>query len=258
MGFVITTLFIYFLIFFFIGTWKKNNGLVDVGWGGGFAVLSVALMLRQPDLQLGHIVITLSVLIWGVRLVYHLGVRNIGKPEDFRYVNMRKRWGDKLPLLKAFLNVYMLQMMFMLIVSMPIYSAYFQKEQVRNWPIFLGGLIFLIGFAFESVGDAQLKRFKQQPDSKGKLMTTGLWSITRHPNYFGEAVLWWGIYIMALAFNHTWWSFIGALTIHLLVRYLSGVPMLEKKYEGRADFEDYKAKTAIFVPFLKKRQRQES
>jgi steroid 5-alpha reductase family enzyme len=113
--------------------------------------------------------------------------------------------------------------------------------------------IFMAGFIFEAIGDYQLKRFKARDENKGKIITKGLWRYSRHPNYFGEAVLWWGIFLMCSGSRFDWIAVISPVTITFLLRFVSGVPMLEEKYRNRPDFIEYAAKTPVFVPFIGRR-----
>ena len=117
-----------------------------------------------------------------------------------------------------------------------------------NLLVIIGFIVWLIGFYFESVGDKQLANFIHNPENKGKLMTEGLWKYSRHPNYFGEVTQWWGIWIIALSVPYGWVAIIGPITITILILFVSGVPLLEKKYKGRSDFEAYKKRTSIFIP----------
>jgi len=143
----------------------------------------------------------------------------------------------------------MLQGFFMLLIAWPIIHLN-QGSSVDFGMIDIAGiLIFSTGFYFEAMGDYQLTRFRKDPINSGKIITTGLWKFTRHPNYFGEALLWWGIWLMAVPLVDGIYTVISPITITLLLRYVSGVPMLEKKYEGRADWEEYKSRTPVFVPF---------
>jgi steroid 5-alpha reductase family enzyme len=114
----------------------------------------------------------------------------------------------------------------------------------------VGFLVWITGFYFESTGDAQLARFVRDPINKGKIMQSGLWKYTRHPNYFGEVTQWWGIFIISLSVPFGIFTIIGPLTITYLILFVSGVPMLEKKYAGRADFEAYKKRTSVFFPWF--------
>jgi steroid 5-alpha reductase family enzyme len=153
--------------------------------------------------------------------------------------------------LRSFFQVFMLQGLLMLIISAPVWFVGFSNGgPLGPWDS-LGLLIFGTGFMIETIGDYQLTEFKRDPANEGKLMTTGLWSLTRHPNYFGEALVWWGIGCYTLSFHNGWYTLIGPLVITIFLRFVSGVPMLEKKYKGRPDWEEYKATTAPFIPFVK-------
>jgi len=143
----------------------------------------------------------------------------------------------------------------MFIVALPI--IFVNSAEPTGISVFdiIGILIFCIGFIFEIVGDQQLTNFKKNPSHKGKIITSGLWKYTRHPNYFGEALLWWGIALMALSYPGSWFVLLSPITITFLLRYVSGVPMLEENYNGREDFEAYKQKTSIFFPWFPKRSK---
>ncbi len=249
---VFIVLFIYFCIVFLVGQILKDNSIVDIAWGFGYVIGAVYSYMRGETLAVKATVITVAIVIWGLRLTYHIGKRNIGKPEDFRYVNMRKRWGDKFPTLKAFTNVYMLQFIIMYVVSMPVIHGNSTVFQNIRWYNSIGILLWGVGFFFESVGDAQLKRFKRNPDNKGKLMDQGLWSLTRHPNYFGDSMMWIGIFFVAVSGWSSVWIAIGPALMTFLLVFVSGVRLLEKKYEGRADYEEYKKRTSSFFPWPKK------
>lgn len=244
-------------IFFLIAQIKKNNGLADVGWGLGFVVIAISsfiyAFLNQGVDWIGIAVLVL-VALWGLRLFYYLGIRNWNKPEDFRYVNMKKKWQTKLTL-KAYVYVFMLQGLFMYVISLPIQFA-FHLSPLSNFALSnylvlgIGVLIWLFGYYFEVVGDQQLKTFKSNPENKGKIMDQGLWRLTRHPNYFGEAVMWWAIFIVSLASLNpvALLGFFGPLTINWLLLYVSGVPMLEKKYANNEAYQAYAKVTSKFLP----------
>ncbi|MBV1757147.1 MAG: DUF1295 domain-containing protein [Dethiosulfatibacter sp.] len=239
---------VYFSIFFIIAQWMYNNSIVDIGWGLGFVLLSWVMFLNNPNAD--RIVIPIMVSVWGLRLSYHIFIRNFGKPEDFRYVDMRESWGDH-QRINAFFKVFMLQGFLQFLVAMTIITY---GNQINNVVlVIIGILIFIFGLAFESIGDKQLKDFKANPNNKGKIIQSGLWQYTRHPNYFGEATLWWGIFLVGIGTGAPYHSIIGPLTITFLVRFVSGVPLLEKKYKDRPDFIEYKKKTPVFIPFIGKR-----
>lgn len=240
------TIFVYFLIFFIAGQILKNNSIVDIGWGFGFVVVALVMIINNFTPE--RLLITLMVALWGLRLFYHILKRNLGKEEDFRYQNMRKKWG-KNQIINAFFRVYMSQGVFMFLISMTVLTY---GDNIQNiLLVVLGIVVFSVGYFFEAVGDKQLKEFKSNPENKGKLMDKGLWQYTRHPNYFGEAVIWWGIYFTGLGLGAPVWAIISPITINVLVRYVSGVPLLEEKYKDREDFKEYKKKTPVFVPFVK-------
>lgn len=195
------------------------------------------------------LIVSLMILMWGMRLSYHIYLRNLGKPEDFRYANWRKEWGRHQPII-AFFKVFMLQGTIMWIIGLPVMFVFSGKNLSPGWTGSTGLLLFLFGLTFEGIADSQMKRFKQFPDNHGKIITSGLWKYSRHPNYFGEALLWWGIGIYSYSVSGYWFSFISPLIITLLLRYVSGVPMLEEKYKDRKDFREYASKTSIFVPLI--------
>ncbi|PCS05424.1 hypothetical protein RU86_GL000803 [Lactococcus piscium] len=230
-----------------------DNSIVDIAWGLGFIVVALTGFLVHQNATPASVITLILVVIWGLRLAIHLGKRNIGKGEDYRYVNMRKRWGSKYARLKAFLNVFVLQGVLLMIVSLPILLVNTGTSTVVGWWTILGIIIWVIGFGYEVIGDYQLTQFKKNPDNKGKLLTTGLWSTTRHPNYFGEALAWWGVFLVTLNESRNMWGIIGPIVITLLLLFVSGVPLLEKKYKERPDFKAYAKKTAKFVPFIGKK-----
>lgn len=246
---VCLVLFAFFTITFAIAQAQKNNGLVDIAWGLGFVVSAgVSYCLGKPQGTV-PLVITILVAIWGLRLTWHLARRNLGKPEDFRYANMRRIWHPSTFYLRMFVQIYLLQLVLSLAINLPAIVRNLQDQAVWNLWTTAGLVVWLCGFAFESIGDWQLKRFKADPAHRGQLITSGLWRFSRHPNYFGEATLWWGIFIMAVSDGHSLWLIISPLLITLFLLYVSGVPMLEKKYAGRPDWEAYKARTSKFFPW---------
>lgn len=252
-GIVALALLVYFVLWFIISKIKGKYSLVDIAWGGGFVVVAWTGFLTTFSVTAQSITILILVTIWGVRLFWHLARRNWNKPEDYRYVNMRKRWGTTLVNLKAFLNVFVLQGVLLFIIALPITHSFANESEEFAWWQMLGIVIWIIGFIFEVGGDLQLENFKKNPANKGKLLTTGFWSVTRHPNYFGEALSWWGVFLVALTQMTDFWLITSPIVITLLLLFVSGVPLLEKKYQGRKDFEAYANKTSKFFPFIGKK-----
>jgi len=251
--FIITAInsLVLFLLTFLLAVAIRNNGIVDIVWGIGFVLIALTASLFAYPSFAGQLILV-YVIIWGLRLAWHIGKRNLGKPEDFRYATWRKDWG-KSWLIRSFFQIFVLQWLLMQLVAIPIVMGITGQFLIPTWMQYLGMFIWLIGFFFEAVGDYQLEVFKRKPSSKGKLMTTGLWSLTRHPNYFGEATLWWGVAILAYGTSQNLLVFLGPLTINFLLLYVSGIPMLEKKYQSRADWRVYAKKTSAFFPLPPKR-----
>lgn len=255
------TLFVFFVLFYIIAQIKNNNGLADVAWGLGFVVVAVTSLvysvIQNQTIYITQIVVTSLVLIWGLRLFFYLGIRNWNKPEDFRYVNMKDKWKTHLRI-KAFFYVFMLQMFFLMIVSAPIVLTNYFIDSIDVYGyilVVLGTIIWIVGFIFEAVGDAQLKRFVKTRTNRSQIMQSGLWKYTRHPNYFGEALMWWGIFIVSMSlFNpYSLIGIIGPSFIHYLLYFVSGVPLLEKKYKDNEAYQVYAKKTSKFIPLPPKK-----
>ncbi len=245
----ILLIFVYFFALFIVAQVIKNNSIVDMGWGIGFVLVAWALVILKGNASPAILIITVLTTLWGVRLFYHILKRNLGKPEDFRYAKWREEWG-KWVVPRAFLQVFMLQGFFMFIISLPIITLFTSKGSLHWIGIGLGIAIWSIGFYFEAMGDYQLKQFISNPLNKGKLMTEGLWAYTRHPNYFGEATMWWGIGIIALSGGSSWLAVLSPVTITYLLVYVSGVPLLEKSMSKRPEFKAYAERTSIFIPWF--------
>lgn len=238
-----------FVVTYFIAVMIRNNAIVDTIWGLGFVLIAIISYFLTTPTLVSKLVLA-YVIVWGVRLAWHITKRNWGKGEDFRYAKWRQEWGEYW-VVHSFFQVFFLQWVLMQLVAIPIVFAMSGEYSISPVLQYLGMAIWIIGFFFEAVGDYQLTQFKKKTSSKGKLMTTGLWSLTRHPNYFGEATLWWGIALLAYGVSNNLLVFIGPLTIDLLLLYVSGIPLLEAKYKGRADWEKYAQKTPAFFPFGK-------
>ncbi|MBP6731190.1 MAG: DUF1295 domain-containing protein, partial [Chitinophagales bacterium] len=193
------------------------------------------------------------VILWGLRLAIYLGIRNIGQPEDFRYANWRKEWGSNF-VWRSFLQVFMLQGLVMFINTLPIVVVNSDLSVFKSYKVLypVGCAVWCVGFFFEALGDYEMYMFKSSHHPKGKVMNTGLWRYTRHPNYFGEAVMWWGIFLLAIPSGHWYISVWAPVTITFLLLRVSGVTLLEKKYEGNDEYSQYKRNTNSFFPWFPK------
>ncbi len=249
---VMLLIFVYFFIFFIVGTLIKNNSIVDMGWGIGFVLVAWFVFLRSEVQPLPQIIMTAFVSVWGLRLFYHIMKRNLGKPEDFRYATWRKEWGKYL-IPRAFLQVYMLQGFFMFVVSLSVILFPENISQVNVTLMILGISVWVLGFFFEALGDYQLKLFIANSENRGKIMQSGLWQFTRHPNYFGEATMWWGIFLIALSGGTSFLAILSPITITCLLLFVSGVPLLEKSMKDKPGYQEYANKTSVFIPWFPKK-----
>ena len=235
-------------LWFVISLVKKRNDVADVAWGLGFVLLAwVSLYLSGASGQ-RELMVCLLVSIWGLRLAWHIYGRNTGKGEDYRYQIWRKEWGKSF-YLRSYLQVYLLQGALLFIIVLPVLLINKNSEAPLGLIDYIGLSVWVFGFYFEAIGDAQLARFTKDPANKGKLMQSGLWAYTRHPNYFGEVALWWGIWLIALAVPNGVFTIVGPLTITFLILYVSGIPMLEIKLEENPEFAEYKRRTSKFLPW---------
>ena len=238
---------LYASAWFIISLVKKRNDLADIAWGLGYIALCVYYLMQGANSARALLLFGL-VLVWGTRLSWHIYQRNKNKAEDFRYKQWRDEWG-KWFYLRSYLQVYVLQGVLLLFIIAPITIVSAQVQPVLGWLDALGLLVWLIGFYFEARGDRELKEFLANPANKGKVMDQGLWAYTRHPNYFGEVTMWWGIWLISLTSPFGAWGVVGPLTITGLILFVSGVPMLEKKYKDDSAYQEYARKTSKFVPW---------
>ena len=237
----------YVTVWFIIGMFRKRNDVADIAWGLGFVLLCVFFFFTRPFSTMAAIVYALIVL-WGLRLALHIAWRSAGKPEDFRYRQWRDTWGRWF-VLRSYLQVYVLQGCFMLLIAAPVLIAAEAASNRVHAMTIAGIALWAIGFVFEAVGDYQLSVFVKNKRNKVDIMQTGLWRYTRHPNYFGEVLLWWGIFLIVLPLPHGLWGIISPLTITFLLLKVSGIPMLEEKYADNPQFQDYKKRTSAFFPW---------
>lgn len=227
----------------------RDASIVDLVWGAGFAVVSVVAALVGDGLASRRVLLAVLVCAWGLRLSGYLARRNLGHGEDFRYVAMRRKWGDRFWWV-SFFQVFVLQGVLMWTVSLPVQLAAAAERPTGLGPLaFVGVALWAVGVFFEAVGDAQLARFKADPASKGQVMDRGLWRYTRHPNYFGDFCVWWGIFLIGAETGPGRWGVIGPIVMSTLLLRVSGVALLEKSIGSRRPgYADYAARTSAFFP----------
>lgn len=249
---------LYMTAWFAVALVKKDNSVADIAWGLGFVLVAGFTFFFLRTSLLLPVLVTSLVAVWGLRLAYHIFQRNRDKGEDPRYAAWRAKWGRTF-VWRSYLQVFLLQGLFMLVIALPVVLVNTHRWDrppgagTRLFFVLAGAVVWAVGFFFEAVGDAQLARFKRDPANKGRIMDRGLWKYTRHPNYFGESLMWWGIFLVALGVPGGWVTVVSPVLITFLLAKVSGVPLLEKRYAGNAAFQDYARRTSAFVPWFPKR-----
>jgi steroid 5-alpha reductase family enzyme len=241
----------YMTVLWLVSLILKDSSIVDIFWGAGFVVMAVVYFIVTDGLLYRKLLITILVATWGLRLSIHILIRNWGKGEDFRYTKWREEAGRKYWWM-SFFRVFLLQGVLLWIISAPILAAQFNDLPTRLTVIdLLGALVWCVGFFFEAVGDWQLVQFKKNPDNKGKVLHTGLWAYTRHPNYFGDAALWWGYFIIALGTPFGFVTIYSPIIMTLLLMKVSGVALLEKTLvDTKPGYKEYVESTNAFFPWF--------
>jgi len=232
----------------------RNASIVDIFWGANFALVAWLYLATTDGFRPRGVLVATLVTLWGLRLSIHIGRRNHGAGEDYRYRAMRDSWGTRFRWVSLF-TVFLLQGLILWIVSFPIWQAMRSGAPAAlTWIDGLGVALFAVGFLFESVGDRQLARFKADPANRGKLLASGLWRYTRHPNYFGDAVVWWGLTVVALATPGAAWTLVSPLLMTGLLRKVSGVALLERRLrQSKPGYREYVERTSAFFPWPPRR-----
>ncbi len=239
-------IFIYATCWFAAAVYKKRNDVADIAWGMGYILVCGYLFFNHSHTPVSLLLYSL-VTLWGLRLSLHIYNRNKKKQEDFRYQAWRHEWG-KYFYVRSYLQIFLLQGILLMVIISPVILAAVAPPQKWNAFTWAGLGCWLVGFYFQAVADRQLVVFLKNRKTTGAIMQTGLWKYSRHPNYFGELLMWWGIFIITIPFPGSLFFIISPLTITLLLVFVSGIPMLEKKYAGNPAFEDYKKRTSALIP----------
>jgi steroid 5-alpha reductase family enzyme len=247
---------LFFNLFYLAARLKKDFSVIDVAWGPSFFLIyCTSFVINEYPTNLRTLIIGALVLIWSARLSFYIYTRSAKiKQEDYRYAQWRKEWGDKANLI-AYFKVFMLQAVLSLIVASPLFLIQTTPHQNEFGTLldYIGIAAWIIGFAFEVISDNQKSKFKADPSNKGVIMQTGLWKYSRHPNYFGEVLLWWGIFIIVLNEVPFYYAAIGPALLHFLIIKVSGVALSEKMYENNLQFQKYKETTNSFIPWFPKK-----
>ena len=239
-------------VLFFTALWGysiriQNSSIADVGWGPAILVIGLTYYLTGGGYPARAYLVLALVALWGLRLAGHLGMRNRLEGEDFRYVRWRDEYEDSWWWF-SYVKVFLLQSVVAWVVSLPIYFAIVSLTPASLTTLdIVGVIVVLVGLFFEAVGDEQLRRFRANRANKGKVLDSGLWNYTRHPNYFGEATVWWGFGIIGVATGGVP-GLIGPAILTYLLIYVSGVTMMESFLIGKQGYAQYVGRTPAFVP----------
>jgi steroid 5-alpha reductase family enzyme len=231
----------------------KNVSIVDLFWGLGFVAVN-AFYYISTNVTPAKTVLLVLVTVWGLRLSIYLAWRNIGKGEDFRYKEFRKKYGEKNYWWISFFQTFLLQGILMWIISMTLYGVnQHATSQTLTVIDYMAVLVWFVGFIFEAGGDMQLARFKKDVSNKGKVLNTGFWHYTRHPNYFGDSAVWWGYGLLCLSAG-SYALVAGSIIMTLLILKVSGVALLEKSLKvQKPEYADYIQRTSSFIPWFPKK-----
>lgn len=248
-------IFFYYTLAYIAAVIKKRNDIADTAWGIGFVIASICPLFLYGIHNLRSMITTILVLTWAIRLSLHIFSRNKGKPEDYRYQEMRAQWKNYF-YLRTYLQVFILQGLLLLIIVSPVLFINTYQQPSLTLLDYLGLCAWIVGFIFEAVADHQLANFLKKPHNQKSILTTGLWRYSRHPNYFGEIIQWWGIFFIALSIDRSFFTIIGPITITFLITKVSGIPLLEKKMEQNESFQQYKKCTSQLIPWLPRRKNE--
>lgn len=228
----------------------RRVDLIDAVWGLSFIATVVALQLAKPSASIGVLLVDSLVVLWGIRLSWHIyGRFRRSSKQDERYSLILARWSTKFRTLQIFVKIFLLQAVLVSIIGLPVIVIHIYNPSL-SLIIITGLLLWIVGFVCEVIADRQLKLFLRE--HPGELMEEGLWCYSRHPNYFGEIVIWWGVALIACATPLWWVGLIGAATITYLICFVSGIPLAEERSQMKEGWQAYQRKTSILVPWLPK------
>ncbi|MFO0959350.1 MAG: DUF1295 domain-containing protein [Isosphaeraceae bacterium] len=229
----------------------RDVSIVDIVWGLGFVQIAWLCFFLTGEPTARKVLLILLTSIWGLRLTLYLAWRKLGKPEDPRYMAMRGAIGQRFWLVSLFV-VFGLQGLIMNVVALPIMAGQFDRSPLGFIAI-LGVSLWITGLLFEAIGDYQLARFKGVAENRGKVMDRGLWRYTRHPNYFGDFLVWWGIFFVASG-ERSWWTIVSPVVMSILLIRVSGVSLLERSLQrDKEGYAEYMARTSAFFPWPPRR-----
>jgi steroid 5-alpha reductase family enzyme len=232
---------------------RKNAAIADVLWGLGFLIIAWLTFFQADGFLQRKLLLVLLVSIWGLRLFFHIATRSRGKGEDPRYAAWREQYGERFWLVSLY-KVFLVQALFLWVIALGIqYGQVAAKPAHLTWLDAAGFLIWLAGFVIEAVSDYQLRRFLSKPENRGRVMDKGLWRFSRHPNYFGESLVWWGIFVIVLSTPFGFLTIVSPLVITYTLLRLTGVSLMEEtEFSDNPEYQAYIRKTSAFIPWFTK------
>lgn len=239
---------LYMTAWFLLARKRKRLDTVDSAWGGGFALVAWAVALQSPSTA--TFVVAVLVTIWSGRLTSHISSRSRKADDDPRYTAIAQKWQGSY-WLSAYLYIFLTQAFIIWVVSLPLAMAGGPQLSSLAWLTWLGTAIWICGFIIEATADRQLAAYltrKRSGTEKSEVLDTGLWRYSRHPNYFGELTMWWGIGIIALQAAYGWLGLAGPLLLSVLIVFVSGIPPIEKRRKDNKAYQEYRKRTSALVP----------
>ncbi len=238
-------------VLWIVSIFLKNVSIVDIFWGFGFAAAATVYYFSSRGEDSSRLLVLTLCLAWGLRLTVYLAIRNSGKGEDFRYRQFRKNYGENRYWWISYFQTFLLQGILMWLISAPLLGAMLRPVSGSlNYIDYIALAVWIIGFTFEAGGDYQLARFRSDPSNKGKVLDRGFWKYTRHPNYFGDAAVWWSFGLFSVASGY-YLPVLGSILMTALIIKVSGVALLEKSLRSqKPEYAEYERKTSSFLPWF--------
>ena len=238
------------VLFWMVSVRTRDVSIVDVAWGANGALIAILTFFLTDGALLRRFLLTGMVTLWGVRLALHIALRKRGKGEDFRYAAMREAHGDAFPM-RSLVTVFLFQAFLIWIIAIPVQVGQRSLVPMNLTPMdLLGSVLWVVGWGVEVTADRQLRRFLADPSSRGRVMDRGLWRYSRHPNYFGESLIWWGVFLVAAATPGGWVTVFSPVLMTYFLVEVSGVRLLEQALtERRAGYREYMQRTSPFIPW---------
>ncbi|MCC6158319.1 MAG: DUF1295 domain-containing protein [Deltaproteobacteria bacterium] len=239
------------------GLIRRDASIVDTFWGLGFVMIASIANVLSHGYAPRRFLVLMLVGFWGLRLAWHIALRSVGRGEDPRYAAMRAKFGDAF-WWKSLFVVFVLQGVLMWVIALPILVVQTADGPARLGVVDGSGLlVFAAGLIIEMTADQQLVEFRARPENRGRVLDTGLWRWSRHPNYFGECLIWWGLWLLCSSAPFGFWTIVSPIVVTVLLVRVSGVPMLEGHLRtNRPGYDDYVRRTSAFVPWFPKQPEQ--